>query len=186
VVSKVVDTFGLQVTREIHLADEGTRLTTLTRFQQAKVPNSDKSVAVWSITQWPKPKRLLARLCGQGEKQITPLSGKFASITSQPSDMVVLEPSGRDASKVGLEADELAVVAGDRMIVQHVVSGGSKEQWLPGERAQIYCDSDSRVGAPSYVELEFTSPRQVMQVGEDMSLKIDWEVRDSSSLHAMK
>jgi hypothetical protein len=186
VVSKVVSPFGLQVTREIHLADQGTRLTTLTRFQQIKPAESDKSVAVWSITQWPKPKTLLARLCGQGEKQITPLSGKFTSITPQPPDMIVLEPSLRNASKIGLEADELSVVTGDRMIVQHVVSSGSNDHWLPGERAQIYCDSDARAGVPSYVELEFTSPRQTLQVGQEMALKIDWEIQALPSLHAMK
>jgi hypothetical protein len=175
-VSGLVRSFGFRVVREIHLAESGTLLTVTTRFEQIVPAEERYPVAVWSVTQWRGPDFILA----QSAAAPLPLFGRFKPSERLAGDVIKIQRPFGEAAKLGLDTNVLAAAIGGNLVVQRAdrLAG---EHWQNGERAQVYCNGEG--GEQSYVELEFTSPRQVLPVGASMELKVDWQTIPIHTAH---
>ncbi len=165
--SALIEPFGFRVVREIHLANSGTLLTTSTRFEQLTPADPHYPVGVWTVTQWRNPEYILAR----SATALVPIYGQFKPIEQLAGGVVKMQRQVGKTAKAGFDADVLAVAIGDHLVVQRT-HHSPDEHWPNGEQAQVYCNGES--GEQSYVELEFTSPRQVLD-GGNMELKVDWQ-----------
>jgi len=128
-------------------------------------------VAVWQITQVPRPDRILARLTPGAEPRPVPQATdapderRLPVVATHAGGRVIEVSTGPgetdDGYKSHFDADRLATLHGDRLFVlTHVGPAGP---YRPGERAQVFASprpsAPSMGGAPPYVELEFTGPR---------------------------
>lgn len=174
-VSPPVVGYGLRIEREIRLSPTGTGVTLTSRFVKVRA-GADFPVAVWSVTQMPVPDLLLARLSpGQtlptGYQMLSPRPWK--SIRVADGVLFAERPSATSA-KIGIDADLLAWTRNDLLFTQRAVpSASSAAAFRPGERAQIYSNSD---GPLAYIELELTAPRQTLARGDTQTLTVVWEL----------
>ena len=179
--SPVLAKTGLRIVRDITLAETGTRLYTVTRFERVE-DGYDFPVGAWTITQTPYVRgSLLAHLL-PGESTLaegwriigdTPLravrrSSDGATLT------VERDPDAKSGRKLGFDGDAIAGLIGDTVLVIRADTPGAKAfEWRPGERGQIYI---SDAGTP-YIEWEFTSPVKSLKKGESVTLVTTFEAK---------
>ena len=186
-ISPVVAAYGVRIVREIVLDDKGSRVTLTNRLEKvANVQTGDVSkslpIGVWTVTQIPAARQILARLL----PNISP--PRFEPFKKSPwkgvqiiNDVALLTRPAAPWVKIGLEADVLAMPVQDWFFVIRTPAAkngdGGHE---PFRRAQVYSDPDESefrpAKLPPYVEFEFTSPLKVLSVGESVSLTVTWEL----------
>lgn len=176
--SGVVPGYGVQIVREIMLAETGAQLTIVNQLKQVESAAMELPVAPWTVTQIPAPKEIYARLVnepGANAMAFPPnpwavtLEGKFVTMRRPENPWV----------KMGLDADKLgAIVDGMMFTVTTVSSPG--ETFEPCRRSQVFSDPDKSTfrpaGVGAYVELEFTGSPRRLKVGETATLTTIWNL----------
>lgn len=166
--SEPVPPYGAAIHRAFEMKDG--RLTIASTFgpgHDSATPPKLDGVAVWAITQLPRPERLFVRLTPGAEPRSVVVTG------DEPLPVVGTLAGGRvvevgvgpldDVGRKGFfDADRLAAWDGGRLVVV-THAGPADGPYRPGERAQVFAsprsESASMGGASPYVELEFTGPR---------------------------
>jgi hypothetical protein len=191
--SPPIRSHAARIVREIALDPVGTRVTIVTRLEQASSDRPPPSLAAWSVTQVPGDAKLYARLIPGGvTKPMAPAANPPAATLPIADRVVAVHPPVPRASKIGLDADVLAAATGKTLFVQRSATAAASIE--PGyriaERAQIFCQQADVVpdkenanrspAMPRYLELEFTSPRRDLATGETPELRVTWELRKAS------
>jgi hypothetical protein len=169
---------GVRIIREIQMAPTGTLVTLVSRFEQTG-PHYDKPLAVWSVTQVPRPKYVLVHVPRAPDRQrllATPHEG-FA--LREVGGAVLQIDTEAGGGKMGMDADMLASVHDDLVFLQRQVTVG-RDDWAPETRAQLYVHPAGATNVPpevgSYAELEWTTPSVPPQRVSDVPLKVTWEL----------
>ena len=186
-ISPLVAAYGVRIVREIVLDDQGSRVTitnrieTVTGVQSGDVGQS-LPISVWSVTQIPAARQILARML----PNVTP--PRYKHFPKSPwkgiqiiNDLALLSRPAAPWVKIGLEADVLAMPVKDWLFVARTPAGkNGADGHEPCRRAQVFSDPDESeyrpAKVPPYVELEFTSPLKRLSVGESVSLTVTWEL----------
>src|SRR5688500_12664724 len=116
--SPPIPSHAARIVREIMLEPSGTRVTIVTRLELASGERPPPSMAAWSVTQVPGDVQVYARMIPDGVYESmrpdmpTPATRPIGA--SSPRDRVIaIEKTTPASSKVGLDADALAVLAGN-------------------------------------------------------------------------
>jgi hypothetical protein len=183
--SPLIPSHAARLVREIMLEPTGTRVTIVTRLELASAERPPPSMAAWSVTQVPGDVKVYARMIPDGvyesmrPEMPTPATRPIGA-TSPRDRVIAIEKTTPGSSKVGLDADALAVLAGNLLFVQRSPTAAQRTpNYRPGERGQIFiqqADPPKR-DVPRYVELEFTSPREDLAGGRAAELRVIWELR---------
>jgi len=159
-ISQTLPGYDARIVRQFTLAPSGAEITEEISFEPAGRAASQPPAAVWSIAAVPVTKKIFARQSGQ---TLRPLG--FAPWPGPPNviaGILILDRPADYKSKIGLDADLLAVVLG-RQLLSIEIRGVSPPAtgYVPGEKAQLYAEPDASpevLGPPGFTELEFTSP----------------------------
>jgi hypothetical protein len=159
-ISKTLQGYDARIVREFTVASRGAEMTEEISLEPAGPAAGQTPAAVWSIAEVPVTKQIFAR---QSDQTLRPLG--FAPWPGPPEvidGILILDRPADSKSKIGLNADLLAVVLGRQLLsieirgVQPPAAG-----YVPGEKAQLYAEPDSSpevLGLGGFTELEFTSP----------------------------
>jgi hypothetical protein len=192
-VSPVIDKFGVRLVREIALSPGQPVMTIVNRFDvvDRRVAGKGGPLALWTVTQIPAPKEVVATPVFSQAANGQPLPWSpvqlFADspdpwpLPPQPSldapgDVVFKRPTTAGA-KIGLDANKLRVRLGDVFFAQEARFAPEHLGILePNVRAQLYTQpgNDTSGDKAAYAELEFTSPRWDVEDLEKGSLTIQW------------
>jgi hypothetical protein len=181
--SPPIPSHAARIVREITLDPMGTRVTIVTRLEQATGDRPPPSMAAWSVTQVPGDRQIYARMIPDGVFES--MRPEMPTPTTRPIDaknprVIALEKTTPSASKTGLDADILAAVAGDTLFVLRSSTAAKRtEKFRPAERGQLFIQQADppKQDVPRYVELEFTSPREDLASGKAAELSVTWELR---------
>lgn len=185
--SPVVAAYGVRIVREIVLDDSGSRVTLVNRIEKVAAVQSagvSKSlpISVWTVTQIPAARQILARLIPNMNPP------RYKSFQKSPwkgvqviNDIALLTRPAAPWVKIGLEADVLAMPVKDQLfVIRTPADKNGNSGYEPFRRAQVFSDPDESefrpAKLPPYVEFEFTSPLKVLSVGESVSLTVTWEL----------
>lgn len=123
--------------------------------------------AAWSVVQIPRPLRVRSPLVGDRRVKSFNKDGSSNLSVIENGNAALIDTSVTKDSKVGLDADALtAEYAGYSMTmkIDPAWVGQSPGTYDVAEKAQVYATPLPRKpGDLDYVELEFTSPRQVTE-----------------------
>ena len=180
--SPPIPSHAARIVREITLDPTGTRVTIVTRLEQATADRPPPSMAAWAVTQVPGDREIYARMIPHGA--FASMRPELPTPTSRPIDsrsarVIALAKTTPKASKTGLDADILAAVAGDTLFVLRSSTAAQRtEKFRPAERAQLFIQQADppKQDVPRYVELEFTSPREDLAAGKPAELRVTWEL----------
>lgn len=188
--------YGVKLVREVQVAPSGTQVMMLTRFVSASADLPPNELSAWQVTQLHPRGKLYARLVHGGG--IKPMQPKPWS-TTQPvgAELIALIKPEGGVGKMGLDADALIWTSQRTMMVMlSETTPRDARRFRKGERAQVYVQPDLTVQpkfdapntktpdfrdvknapAPSYTEMEFTSPRGDLAKGESVELRVTWEL----------
>ncbi|MBC7808909.1 MAG: hypothetical protein H7145_22475 [Akkermansiaceae bacterium] len=179
--SPIIARSGLRIVRDITLAETGSRLYTVTRFERVE-DGYDFPVGAWTITQTPFVRGSLVAHLIPGETTLaegwrlmgdTPVQSVLRSKDGMTLS-VGRDPEAKSGRKLGFDGDAIAGVIGDTILVIRADTPGAEGfEWRPGERGQIYI---SDAGSP-YIEWEFTSPVKPIKKGESVTLVTTLEAK---------
>ena len=180
--SPPIPSHAARIVRDITLDPTGTRVTIVTRLEQATADRPPPSMAAWAVTQVPGDREVYARMIPNGAFES--MRPELPTPTTRPIDaknprLIALAKTTPKASKTGLDADVLAAVAGDTLFVLRSRSAGRRtEKFRPAERGQLFIQQADppKQDVPRYVELEFTSPREDLAAGKPAELRVTWEL----------
>ena len=181
--SPLIPSHAARIVREIKLDPTGSRVTIVTRLEQASANRPPPSLAAWSVTQIPGSMNLFARMISGGRYES--MLAKSPTPTTRPisGGRVISIEKTTPASKVGLDADILAAAAGNVLFIQRSATAAQRTpKYRAAERAQIFiqqADPPKR-DVPRYLELEFTSPREDLAAGSPPELRVTWELLEHS------
>ena len=185
--SPVLVAYGIRIVREISLDAGSSKVTFVNHLEkvaEGKIRKNGRPrpVGVWTVTQIPAARQILARLI---PNRTPPRHESFAKGPWRGvqviNDVALLpRPTGAWA-KIGLEADVLAMPVGDWFfVIRAPVKNMGLNGYEPFRRAQVFSDPDVSEfrpdSVPPYVEFEFTSPLEQLAVGGVLSLAITWEL----------
>lgn len=177
--------FGVTIIRDVRLAQKGTRVTITTQLERTEPEPSKKPLAAWSITPVVAPDTLLVQLSPRSPlpNNYKPLGAfdPFASVTAKNGILQIVR-NPEKASKIGIDGEAFGAIYGDILWLLSNQTPHRSGQALPGERLQVYADTDKRAdaarGVPPYMELEMTSPRRPLtRRGDAVSLTEVWELQ---------
>ena len=159
-ISQPLPGYDARIIRQFTLAPSGAEMTEEISFEPASPAAGQLPAAVWSIAEVPVTKKIFARQTGQ---TLRPLGFSPWPGPPQVIDGISILDRPADAkSKIGLDADLLAVVVGHQLLSIELRSVSPPAAgYLPGEKAQLYAEPDSSpevLGLGGFTELEFTSP----------------------------
>jgi hypothetical protein len=178
--SAVLKGFGLRIVREITLAPTGTKLTVVTRFEQAE-GDAPLPVAPWTVTQVPHTE-------GETPFLVRQIPGTFLSqgirredagaadwkLGEKQGNVLTVTHSKDSSGKAFFDGDAIGAVYGDTLFtVRADTRLVPPAQYVPGDRAQIYQNDK---GTP-YAEWEFTAPLRALKKGESSSLTTVFTLR---------
>lgn len=171
--------YAARLVREISLDRDGTRVEMVTRFERAGVELPPAELSAWQVTQLIAPDKMYARMLPGG--RATRLAPHPAWTTTRPvaQNVVVLDPpDGKQAVKMGLDADVLAMTKGEWLFVaRSQTAGESAAKFRPGERTQVFVPAiKPNEKGPKYIEFEFTSPRVDLAQNQTPVLRTTWEL----------
>jgi hypothetical protein len=158
-ISQTLPGYDARIVRQFTLASAGPEMTEEISFEPAGPAARQLPAAVWSIAEVPATKKIFARQTGQ---TLRPLG--FSPWPSPPKiigGISILDRPADSKSKIGLDADLLAVVLGRQLLSIEIRSISPATGYAPGEKAQLYAEPDSSpevLGVGGFTELEFTSP----------------------------
>ena len=186
--SSVIAETGLRIVRDITLAETGTRLYTVTKFERVE-DGYDFPIGAWTITQTPYVRGSLVAHLIPGETTLaegwrimgdkTALQSVHRSQDGKTLD-VQNDPKASGGRKLGFDGDAIAGLIGDTVLVVRAESPDAKAfSWRPGERGQIYVNDSSM----PYMEWEFTSPMKPLKKGESVTLVTTFEARKLTTDH---
>jgi len=181
-VSREIPCFGLRIVRDISIEPSGTRVTLVNRLEKVAPGTQDLPVAPWMVTQVPAASTIYARLSADAEAPGYRSLGPYPWNDAEVADgIVILHRPVSPWFKMGLDADVLATPVGDWLFTSRLVSPDTPVgQYQPFRRAQVYSDQEVSRYRPQeagpYVEMEFTAPVRVMNVGDATSLTVVWEL----------
>ncbi len=182
--SPVIAAYGMRVVREISLEATGTKVSMVNRLEKVAAGWQSLPVGVWTVTQTPAPKEVLAHLAsgakGPGYEAFKPNPWTEVSVKGS---VVTMKRPASPWVKMGLNADALAVPEGDWLFIVSTLGtekGGGKYEAF--QRAQVFSDPDDSPfrpkGVGAYVEMEMTSPVKLLGLGESVELHVTWELRN--------
>lgn len=185
--SPVVPAYGVRIVREIVLADSGSGVTFINRLEKVadvKSGGIGKSlpVSVWTVTQIPAARQILARLLPKvAPPRYEPFQKSPWKGVQIINDIALLTRPAAPWVKIGLEADVLAMPVQDWLfVIRTPADKNDHSGYEPFRRAQVFSDPDESefrpASQPPYVEFEFTSPLKRLSVGESVSLTVTWEL----------
>lgn len=162
-VSRPIPAYGFRIERDIALLGQG-ELEVVSAFVQ-EAPWTGDPVAVWSVTQVRRPARLYARSDRAAPRR---MQGDWPDPTRLPGGLLGFAlPRGQ--AKIGLDADLLAAQLEGLLLLQWPAR---READRRDDRAQLF---HAQNGA-GYIELEWTSPRRRLAVGERLELRLRWRI----------
>ncbi|MGD0390511.1 MAG: hypothetical protein ABSC42_16320 [Tepidisphaeraceae bacterium] len=158
-ISQTLHGYDARIVRQFTLASRGAEMTEEISLEPAGPAAGQLPAAVWSIAEVPVTKNIFARQPGQTLRRLG-----FAPWPGPPKvigGILILDRPAETKSKVGLDADLLAVVLGRQLLSIEIRSVWPAVGYVPGEKAQLYSEPDSSpevLGLGGFTELEFTSP----------------------------
>jgi hypothetical protein len=185
-ISPVVPAYGVRIVREISLSATGSGVTLVNRLEKVADVRSSSGkplpLSVWTVTQIPAARQILARLLPNAPPpRYEPFQKSPWPGVQVVNDIALLNRPAAPWVKVGLEADALAVLVGEwLLVIRAPANKNAAEGYEPLRRAQVFSDPDhspfrsERV--QPYIEFEFTSPLKHLPVGESVSLTVTWEL----------
>ncbi len=177
-----IPAYDAVVVREIRLEDSGTRVVVSSRIEKL-AGEATFAVAAWTVSQLPADGTLYARLMPGSRPAggVKPYDGRFAAVSHEGPDVLVIERRSDQSAKVGMDGDLLAWQRGEVLFVERPAGSGPRlADFAPGERTQLYSHPDADPTLPrglSYVELEITAPRRRLRAGESVTLDTTLELR---------
>jgi hypothetical protein len=182
--SPLIESHAARFVREITLDPAGgTRVTIVTRLEQAGGKRPPPSIAAWTVTQVPGDRDIYARMIPDGVFES--MRPEMPTPTSRPIDqknprVIALSKTTPSASKTGLDADLLAAVKGDTLfVIRSQTAAMRTEKFRPAERGQLFIQQADppKQDVPRYIELEFTGPREDLASGQAAELRVMWELK---------
>jgi hypothetical protein len=159
-ISQTLPGYDARIVRQFTFSSSSAEMTEEISFDPAGPAAGQLPAAVWSIAEVPPTKQIFARQPGQ---TLRPLG--FSPWPGPPQvidGISILDRPADSKSKIGLDADLLAVVLGQQLLSIEIRSVSPPAAgYLPGEKAQLYAEPDSSpevLGVGGFTELEFTSP----------------------------
>jgi hypothetical protein len=166
---------GMRVTRRIHLAPTGSRVTIESSLTADRPTTSEW--AVWTVTAIAPSDAVLARLRPGGTWQL--MYAAPWRVEAVGENLLKLIPPPDKSAKIGLDADLLAAQRGQVLFVQQLVM---TDRPPSTETAQVFSSPPIVSPRPSerYGELEFTAPR--VKLGPDTAsrLTVHWTLHQVS------
>ncbi len=160
---------GMRVTRRIHLADAGSRVTIESRLAAERpVPGE---WAAWTVSAVPPPDAVLARLRPGGTWQL--MYAAPWRVEAAATNLLTLVPPPDKSAKVGLDADVLAAQRGRVLFVQQLARVARPPST---EVAQVFSSPPATPAGPAdaYYELELTAPRGNLGPAQTSQMTVHW------------
>jgi len=179
ITSPVSELQGIQLSRQIRLAPDSTRLTIDQTLMKVK-PAASEAIEKIPLTIW----NLTPILPPQQTYQPLPKNSVFESRIFVPSwstkrvignykiydDLVRLTPQDKNGQKIGTDSRGwIAGWTGDIVMVESF-------DYVNGERYPEGGTSTAAYSNPKFAELECMSPERTLDVGEAIELAIHWEL----------
>ena len=183
--SPVIKSHAARFVREIMLDPSGgTRVTIVTRLEQAGGSRPPPSMAAWTVTQVPGDRDIYARMIPDGVFES--MRPEMPTPTSRPIDaknprVIALSKTTPSASKTGLDADILAAVKAETLfVIRSQTAAMRTDKFRAAERAQLFIQQADppKQDTPRYLELEFTGPREDLATGQAAELRVTWELKE--------
>ncbi|HEY1921811.1 MAG TPA: hypothetical protein VGG44_03515 [Tepidisphaeraceae bacterium] len=158
--SQNLDGYDVQIVREFKMSPATNELIENISFAAAGAGAGKAPAGVWSIAEVPVTKNIFVRQTAATFRQLGfspwPAPGKAAG------GILVLDRPADNKSKIGLDADLLAVAIRNQLLsIECRDVSPPAAGYVTGERAQLYTEPDSSpdvAGLGGFTELEFTSP----------------------------
>jgi hypothetical protein len=150
---------------------------------------------LWTIAQLPRGDAVLAKMSAGAASSAVLLKPmkpeEILEIEEIDSGIAKLSAGGDISRKAGLDANRLAVLSGNKMVMieQELFRQMPEHTFLPGQRAQVFVTdltSDWHKQRP-FVELEFTAPVQpVNHAGPPVKLRTIHSIHTISGMDEAK
>ena len=161
--SAVIPLIRARVIRTIELDDDSSSMVVTSWFEPTET-NFGKPMSAWSVTQIPPPDSLYVRIALAGDRNRyinRKLEGNDTFHAKQVGQRVVKLATPDTVSKTFLDAEVIAAVYPDYILLQRQLPAHTQGVWAADQRAQIYSHGQSAANVPrgkSYYELEWTAP----------------------------
>src|ERR1700722_1149785 len=141
-ISQKLSGYDVQIVREFRMAPDGAELREEISFAAAGPAAGEAPAGVWSIAEVPVTKNIFVR---QPSKTLHPLGFSPWPDSGKAIDgILVLDRPADFKSKIGLDADLLAVVLKNQLLSIELRSvSPSADRYGAGEKAQLYTEPDS-------------------------------------------
>ena len=152
-----------RIVRTIELDNDSSSMIVTSWFEPTET-NFGRPMAAWSITQVPPPDALYARIALAGDRNRYINRGGVGNDTFQARQVgqrMVKLATPDTVAKTFLDADVIAAVYPDYILLQRQIPVQTQGVWTADQRAQIYSHGLSSTNVPrgkSYYELEWTAP----------------------------
>jgi hypothetical protein len=159
-ISQTLGGYDLKIVRAFKLAPAAAELIEEISFAPAGPAAGTAPAGVWSIAEVPVTKNVFARQTGD---TVRPLGfSPWPPAANAAGGILIFDRPADFKSKIGLDADLLAVAIGKQLLSIEVRDVSPPAfGYVSGEKAQLYAEPDSSpevAGLGGFTELEFTSP----------------------------
>ncbi len=189
ITSPISPLLGVQLTREIRLAPEGTRLSiqqTLAKVQPTKDPKiNSMPLTIWNLTPLVGIKQTYQPLAKESvfeQRMFVPtwstkgVVGNF----SIEDDLLRLTPQDRNSQKIGTDSRGwIAAWDGEVVMVESF-------DYVKGATYPEGGTSTAAYSNPRFTEIECLSPEVSLKTGEKIQLTIHWELHRSKEEAAVE
>lgn len=169
---------GARLIREIHLADDGTRVTIYQTLEKVQVA-TDSTVepinfTIWSLTQIRPPEQIIFQLHPQSQ-----FSNGFFIFPDYPDaknkffideNYGVFFPDTQLNQKAGTDAENWIAAIVDSLVMVEIFQRNYQATYPDGNL------TNTAFTCPTYTELELLSPLAQLKIGEKISYTIAWEL----------
>jgi hypothetical protein len=175
--SQTISGYDMRIIREFKMAAGDPELIEEISFTSAGPAAGKVPAGVWSIAEVPVTKNIFARQIGD---TLRPLGFEpWPDSKKAVNGVLILDRPADFKSKIGLDADLLAVVLKNQLLSIELRSvSPAADRYVSGEKAQIYTEPDSSpevAGLGGFTELEFTSPLGTVS-SEPVRMTLAWRL----------